>query len=78
MKGIARASLALMFCGLLGACASTGTQVSSDGGAYKTMASSQQWWCNGVGAGCECTMDGMKTTCSLVQACLSSGNCKKG
>jgi hypothetical protein len=77
MKKIASARLcAVLLCALLGACAATGTRVTSDGGAYKSMANSQQWWCSSVGGGCDCTIDGMKATCSLAQACLSSGNCK--
>ena len=77
MKGKITASkmLAVLACALLGACAATGTRVTSDGGAYKSMANGQQWWCNSAG-GCDCTIDGVKATCSLVQACLSSGNCK--
>lgn len=68
-------ALALLLCALLGGCAATGTRVTSDSGMYKSMADSQQWWCGNVG-GCDCTMDGKKVTCSLVQACISSGSCK--
>ena len=76
MTNIAKSSLlALALCGMLAACGTPGTKVTSDGGSYKSMANSQQWWCNSVG-GCSCTIDGMKTTCSLAQACVSSGNCK--
>ena len=67
---------AVVFCMLIGACAATGTRVTSDGGAYKSMTESQQKWCSSVG-GCDCTIDGMKATCSLAEACLFSGNCKK-
>lgn len=74
-KKVGSTLMALALCALLGACAATGTRVTSDGGSYKSMANSQQWWCNSVG-GCNCTVDGMKATCSLAQACLSSGNCK--
>lgn len=69
---------ALMLSALLSGCAATGTQVTSTGQLYKDMASSQQWWCTGSATSgtCGCTIDGMKTTCSLAQACVSSGNCK--
>jgi hypothetical protein len=65
----------MLFSMLLASCAATGTKVTSDGGTYRAMNDSQQWWCNSM-AGCECTMDGKKATCSLVQSCVSSGNCK--
>ena len=74
-KTVTSTLLALAMSALLGACAATGTRATSDGGSYKSMANSQQWWCNSVG-GCGCAIDGMKTTCTLAQACLSSGNCK--
>jgi len=67
---------ALALGALLTACASTGTSVGSTSDAYKDMARSQQWWCGTFGNTCTCTIDGMKTTCSLVYACLNSGNCK--
>jgi hypothetical protein len=70
-----KTALVVLMCALLGACGTPGTKVTSDGGSYKSMASSQQWWCNSVG-GCDCTIDGMKATCSLAQSCVSSGNCK--
>ena len=74
-KTIGSSLMALLMCTLLGACGTAGTKVTSDGGSYKSMADSQQWWCNSVG-GCNCTVDGMKATCSLAQACVNSGNCK--
>ena len=61
---------------LLTGCASTGTQVSANSDNYKTLAKSQQPWCSTFGNTCTCAIDGMKTTCSLVYACVSSGNCK--
>ena len=66
---------AVAFCALLGACASTGTRVTSDGGAYKSMADGQQWLCTTVG-GCGCSIDGKRASCALVQACQGAGNCK--
>ena len=60
----------------LAGCASTGTKVTSTGDSYKNMAQSQQWWCGNFGDTCTCTLDGVKTTCSLVWACVNSGNCK--
>jgi hypothetical protein len=39
------------------------------------MAKSQQWWCGTFGETCTCYLDGVRTTCSLVNACLNSGNC---
>ena len=69
---------ALVLGALLSGCAATGTQVTTTGPLYKDMANSQRWWCNGSATSgtCGCTIDGMKTTCSLAQACVSSGNCK--
>jgi len=60
---------------MLSGCAATGTRMTSKGDSYKGMANSQQWWCSSFGSTCGCSIDGMKTTCSLAQACLSSGNC---
>jgi hypothetical protein len=62
-------------CTLLGACAAADTRVSSNSDFYKTMGNSQQWYCKTFG--CGCTLDGQPATCSLVQACLSSGNCQR-
>ena len=67
---------ALAFGTMLTACATTGTSVTSSGDAYKDLAKGQQWWCNSFGSTCTCSIDGMKTTCSLVYACVNSGNCK--
>jgi uncharacterized protein YceK len=63
-------------CVLLSACATSGTKVSATSDTYRTMANSQQWWCGTFGDTCTCAIDGVKTTCSLVYACLNSGNCK--
>lgn len=60
---------------LLTGCASTGTQVSAKSEGYKDLAKSQQAWCSTFGNTCSCAIDGMKTTCSLVYACVNSGNC---
>jgi hypothetical protein len=57
-------------------CATTGTSTSTESAAYKDLARSQQWWCGTFQSSCTCSIDGMKTTCSLVYACLNSGNCK--
>lgn len=61
---------------MLTACATTGTNATSTNDAGKDLAKSQQWWCNSFGSTCTCAIDGMKTTCSLVYACVNSGNCK--
>jgi hypothetical protein len=67
--------LAVMLCATFAGCASTGTKVSADSDMYKSMARSQQGWCSQFG--CGCSIDGLPTTCSLVAACLHSGNCKQ-
>ena len=67
---------ALLAAALLAGCAATGTRMATTSDSYKGMASSQQWWCSNFGSTCGCSIDGMKTTCSLAEACLSSGNCK--
>jgi hypothetical protein len=69
---------ALCLGALLAGCAAPGTKVTTTGPLYKDMAGSQQWWCNGSATSgtCSCSIDGMKTTCSLAQACVNSGNCK--
>lgn len=59
----------------LAACATTGTRVTSSSDTFKSMASGQKTWCEMFG-GCTCYIDGIQTTCSLVFACLNSGNCK--
>ena len=61
---------------MLAGCASPGTRVSTTSDAYKDMAKSQQAWCGTFADSCSCSIDGNKTTCSLVYACMSSGNCK--
>ncbi len=63
----------------LAACAATGTRVTTSSDGYRTMANSQQWWCTGSATKdtCGCAMDGQRVTCSLAQACLSSGSCTR-
>ena len=76
MKRISKGTwVAVMMCALLSACATSGTRVTSNSDGYKTMARGQQWWCST--AGCGCTLDGQPATCSLVEACLNSGNCQR-
>ncbi len=62
----------------LAGCAATGTRVTTNSDSYRSMANSQQWWCNSMGgaSGCGCSIDGKAATCSLVQACISAGDCK--
>ncbi|HTI45337.1 MAG TPA: hypothetical protein VMB76_02190 [Casimicrobiaceae bacterium] len=67
---------AVMLGAMLAGCAATGTRVTSTSETYKDMARGQGWWCGTFGSTCTCYLDGVQTTCSLVQACLSSGNCK--
>jgi hypothetical protein len=67
---------ALILGTMLSACATTGTSVTSTSEGAKDLAKSQQWWCNAFATTCGCTVDGMKTTCSLVAACLNAGTCK--
>ena len=69
--------LAVAACIALSACAATGTRVTADTENYKQMARSQQWWCQSMTGTCGCTLDGQPATCSLVQACMNSGNCKR-
>lgn len=69
--------LAALVVGLaLGGCASTGTKVNSSSDGYRDMAKSQQAWCGTFPDSCACYIDGNRATCSLVYACMSSGNCK--
>jgi hypothetical protein len=68
---------ALVIGAMLSACATSGTQVvTTADSSYKDTARSQQWWCSNFSSSCACSIDGQKTTCSLVYACLNSGNCK--
>jgi len=67
---------ALIAGAMLSACATSGTRVTTTSDAYKDMTKSQQAWCNTFADSCTCSIDGNKTTCSLVYACLNSGNCK--
>jgi hypothetical protein len=78
MKSKSGILAALVLGAMLAGCAATGTKVSTTNDLYKDMANSQKWWCNSstFGGSCGCTIDGMKTTCSLAQSCVSSGNCK--
>ena len=76
MKNIGGLLAALVFGTMLTACATTGTSTTSTSDGYKDLAKSQQWWCSSFGSTCTCSIDGMKTTCSLVYACVNSGNCK--
>jgi hypothetical protein len=72
-----RGLLAALIAGaMLTACATTGTRVSSTSDAYRDLAKGQQTWCKTFGGTCTCFIDGVQTTCSLVYACLNSGNCK--
>ena len=68
---------AILACAVAG-CATTGTKTTASSQGYKDLARSQQWWCGTFGQTCTCSIDGMQTTCSLVAACLNSGNCKAG
>ena len=65
----------LLACAVAG-CATTGTKATTESQGYKDLARSQQWWCGTFGQTCTCSIDGQQTTCSLVYACLNSGNCK--
>jgi hypothetical protein len=67
---------ALILSTMLAACATTGTRVSTTSDTYRDLARGQQTWCGMFGDTCTCYLDGTKTTCSLVYACLNSGNCK--
>jgi len=67
---------ALILSTMLAACATTGTRVSTTSDTYRDLAKGQQTWCGAFGDTCTCYLDGIKTTCSLVFACLNSGNCK--
>ena len=69
-------AVALVAAAMLAGCASPGTRVNTTSDAYKDMAKSQQAWCGTFADSCSCSIDGNKTTCSLVYACVSSGNCK--
>jgi hypothetical protein len=60
----------------LGGCAATGTKVTSSSDGYRDMAKSQQTWCGTFPDSCACYIDGNRATCSLVYACMNSGNCK--
>ncbi len=69
-------ALSLVVVAVLAGCASPGTRVTTTSDAYKDMAKSQQAWCGTFADSCTCSIDGNKTTCSLVYSCVSSGNCK--
>ena len=73
MNATVRLLAVAALCALLTACASAGTRVTAKSGDYKSMAQSQTPWCQTFG--CSCFLDGIQTSCSLVYACLNSGNC---
>jgi hypothetical protein len=75
MKALPKGALIVMMCALVAACATPATRVTSTSDGYKSMARSQQWWCSQFG--CGCTIDGVQATCSLVAACINSGNCQR-
>lgn len=66
---------AVVVCALLSACATSGTRVNTTSDTYRQLARSQQAWC--AQFGCNCYLDGVQTSCSLVAACLNSGNCQR-
>ena len=70
--------LAVALCAMLAACASSGTRVTTDSDAYKTMARSQQWWCSQFDSTCGCMLDDQKVTCALASTCVNTGSCKQG
>ena len=76
MKSGLGTAAALVACTMFTACAATGTRVNASSDGYRDMAKSQQAWCNTFSSSCGCAIDGQQATCSLVQACLNSGNCK--
>lgn len=76
MKTTSAFVAALIMGAMLAGCAATGSRMTTTTATYKDMSASQRWWCDSFGSTCGCTIDGMKTTCSLAQACVSSGNCK--
>ena len=67
---------AVLACALISACASPGTKATAGSDGYRDMAKSQRAWCDTFGSSCACTIDGAPATCSLVYACLNSGNCQ--
>ena len=69
------AFVAVVLCALLSACATSGTRVSTDSSFYKEMSKSQQQWC--AQFGCDCELDGARTSCPLVASCLNAGSCKQ-
>ena len=77
MKRIPRGSLlAIALCAMLAACASTGTRVTTDSDAYKSMANSQQAWCSQFGSTCGCELNGRKVTCALASTCINTSSCR--
>jgi len=76
MNANKRLFTALILGTMLAACASTGTRVSATSDGYRSMARGQEPWCGTFGDTCTCYLDGIKTTCSLVYACVNSGNCR--
>jgi len=51
------------------------TRVKAVGGGYAERAIRMQDTCTIFGGPCTCYLDGIRTPCSLVAACLHSGNC---
>ncbi len=51
-----------------------GTKVTSNSEVFKRAASELQQDCERMG-GCRCYMDGLRTKCSFVFACLDAGFC---
>ena len=76
MKAMSRLFAALVVGATLAGCATTGTKVSSNSEPYRELAKSQQLWCSSFKDACTCAIDGTRTTCSLVYACVNSCNCK--
>jgi outer membrane biogenesis lipoprotein LolB len=77
MKRISESLVAVAVCGMLAACASTGTKVTTNSDAYKTMARSQQAWCSQFASTCGCTLDDQKVTCALASTCINTGSCQQ-
>ncbi|MGH8685407.1 MAG: hypothetical protein ACREUM_08685 [Nitrosospira sp.] len=54
-----------------------GTAVSTTSEVFRQAARGLQPDCGRFSSGCRCTLDGIETSCSLVFACLDSGNCER-
>ena len=68
--------LAIALAAMLSACASTGTRVTTDSDAYKSMANGQQAWCSQFGSTCGCELNGQKVTCALASTCINTSSCR--